>query len=283
MQGDVSFYLLIPAGQSQQIPVGDVSSQQGGTKGFHWTPNVRTGTNIILVVGDARGPGTGGSVNIAVGNNPQGDTSCINNASPSSTSGTPAGAVETGTSKSNGSSTNAGAIAGGVIGGLVALIVLALLVWFILRKRKQAARRRAHDVDLLPEGQGPEAEFYAPEPFVIPSSSRAASATHSHQGEDGLTSRPSMSDFGRRYSALSTTDNSDSQYLGTVPGVLAPGAGSRTTTSRKSPGGPPVLRPVNVVQHEDGGEVPEASGSGEPETIELPPAYTSVKPKDVPA
>lgn len=250
--------------------------------GFHWTPNVRTGTNIVIVVGDARGPGTGGSVNIAVGNNPQGNSSCINNASPSTTSGIPAGAIETGTSKGSGSSTNTGAIAGGVIGGIAALIILALLVWFILRKRKQAARRRAHDVDLLPEGQagGPEAEFYAPEPFVVPSSSRAQSRTNSHQGEDGGTSRPSMSDFGRRYSALSTTDNSDSQHLSTVPGVLAPGTGSRTTTSRKSPGGP-VLRPVNVVQHEDGGELPAASGSGEPETIELPPAYTSVKPRDV--
>ena len=250
---------------------------QGSTTGFDWTPNVRTGTSIILVAGDDNGVGSGGSVNTAVGNNPNGDDSCISGNSPSSTPGPAAGAVETGTPNtgSGGSSTNAGAIAGGVVGGLAAIIIIALLMWFFMRRRRH--KRQAHqDLDLLP-GEGPQIgenrdEFYQPEPFVIPASSRGNSTYDDH-------TRPSMSDVGRRYSAISTTDASESQYTSAL-GVGAAG-GTRTTASRKSPGGPHVLRPVNVVQHEDAGEVPEAGGSGdgEVETVELPPAYTMVKPR----
>ncbi|KAF8586590.1 hypothetical protein K439DRAFT_1614971 [Ramaria rubella] len=301
-QGDVTILLVIPGGQSSQINiVNPTPGGQGNTTGFNWTPNVRAGTNVLLVAGDSRGPGSGGSVNTAVGNNPNQDSSCLNNNSPSSTAGTPAGAIQTDFSKGgngnggdNGNdgqsnnSTNVGAIVGGVVGGLAALAVLGLLAFLFIRRRRRQRHPAAHGVDLLPEvaQRDPDhpPEFYQPEPFVIPP------ASHADADENGGTSagRPSMSD--RRYSAVSTTDPSESAYgttTGTGTNFLAAGAagGSRTTSygpgsSRKSPAGMPQLRPVNFVQHEDGGELPEPSGSGaldEPETIELPPSYTNIR------
>lgn len=59
--------------------------------GFQWKPSIRGGTQVLLVAGDGRGPGTGGSAGITVapGANNIGD--CLNAQSPSSTPGTPAG------------------------------------------------------------------------------------------------------------------------------------------------------------------------------------------------
>lgn len=298
-QGTVTIFLVIPGGQSSSIPTsGAKGGLQGNTTGFLWTPDIRAGTNVLLVVGDSRGPGTGGSVNTAVGNSPDSNSTCITNDSPSSTAGTPAGAIETGSSgkggnggNDGGSTTNVGAIAGGVVGGLAAIVIVGLVALFFLRRRRRQRHPAAHGVDLLPEGAHRDTEqppeFYHPEPFIVPPHS------HTDAEENGGASagRPSMSDAGgRRYSALSTTDQSESAYgttTGTGTNLLAvgAGAGSRSTSygpgsSRKSPAGPPQLRPVNFVQHEDAGEIPEPSGSAqhdEPETIELPPSYTNIR------
>jgi hypothetical protein len=49
------------------------------------------------------------------------------------------------------------------------------------------------------------------------------------------------------------------------------GMTAATKTTRKS--GPLAqLRPVNIIQHDDAGP-----SAGEPETIELPPAYTNIR------
>ena len=268
----------------------------GDTIGFAWTPRIREGTDIILVAGDSRGPGAGGSVNTAIGNSPSQNSSCLDNSSPSSTAGTPAGAIQTGlggtgnntTSSGGGSSgTNAGAVAGGVLGGLAALVIVGLLTFLFVRKRRHQRHPVTHGVDLLPEGalRDPDQppEFYQPEPFIVP-----ASTIDAEENGGTTASRRTMSDIGRRYSAVSTTDQSESGYVtttGTSGNMLAVGGGGRNTSygpasSRKSPSGLPTLRPVNFLQHEDAGELPEASGSGqadEPETVELPPSYNSVR------
>jgi hypothetical protein len=54
-------------------------------------------------------------------------------------------------------------------------------------------------------------------------------------------------------------------------------ATSATTATRKS-AAPPQLRPVNIIQHDDAGPSEGPIGQGEPETIELPPAYTNLRP-----
>jgi hypothetical protein len=52
---------------------------------------------------------------------------------------------------------------------------------------------------------------------------------------------------------------------------------SGSSLTRKSAAGPSALRPVNIVQHDDAGPPEEAAHGEEPETIELPPAYTNIK------
>ncbi|KIJ32133.1 hypothetical protein M422DRAFT_213983 [Sphaerobolus stellatus SS14] len=274
--GDVHLYLIIPGGESRNIPTTNPTPQIGGTHGVEWTPNISTGTNIILIAGDSNGPGSGGSFNTAVGNNANGTDSCLNANSPSSTPGTAAGAVETGASGQDNSNTsttsNIAAIAGGIVATLAAIIFIGLIFWFMMRRRRR--RRLSHlGVDLLPEEGGPDHEFYRTEPFVIPSSARSYA--------DDDMSRASMGDFGRRYTALSTTEDlSESNYTGGTTaspfgaGSSGSGSGARSNVSRKNPGGPMPMRSINVVQHEDAGELPGLDGPGE--TIELPPAYTSV-------
>lgn len=86
------FFLgVIPGGQSFQIPVPadnlTVVSEQG--LGFTWYPSVRASTLVILVAGDNRGPGSGGSAPYLV--NYSENSTCLNDLSPSSTAGSPAG------------------------------------------------------------------------------------------------------------------------------------------------------------------------------------------------
>ena len=65
--------------------------------------------------------------------------------------------------------------------------------------------------------------------------------------------------------SMTTTDTPRLQTLGMT---------AATKTTRKS--GPVAqLRPVNIIQHDDAG--PGEGSAGEPETIELPPAYPNIR------
>lgn len=103
---------MIPGGQSFSIPVNDVNANGQGT-GFTWTPSVRIGTQVLIVGGDSRGIGSAGSnpFTIQLGNN----TDCLNDASPSSTPGTPAGGSYP--TNTDGSGINAGGNNGSGNGG----------------------------------------------------------------------------------------------------------------------------------------------------------------------
>lgn len=83
-----TFQGAIPGGQSFSVPEGQLSTVPEQGLGFNWSPSVRAGTTLLLLGGDNRGPGTGGSNVYIVG---QGDNSCLNDQSPSSTPGSPAG------------------------------------------------------------------------------------------------------------------------------------------------------------------------------------------------
>lgn len=54
-------------------------------------------------------------------------------------------------------------------------------------------------------------------------------------------------------------------------------AGPASTVGRKTGMPPSSFRAVNFIQHDDGGEA-DPNGQ-EPETVELPPAYTDVRSK----
>jgi hypothetical protein len=100
-QGDVTFYGLIPGGQTFLLRPNTQSF-------FLWDVSVRAGTSVTLIAGDSRGIGSGGSAGPFIVNGS--DTSCINDNSPSSTAGSPAGAVTAG---GNPSSTSRSGSAGG--------------------------------------------------------------------------------------------------------------------------------------------------------------------------
>ncbi|KAH9939547.1 hypothetical protein B0H21DRAFT_780561 [Amylocystis lapponica] len=286
VQGTPSFQGVIPGGQSFAIPQGNLSTVPEQGVGFGWTPSVRTGTTLLLIGGDARGPGSGGSTFYIMS---QGNTdSCLTPSSPSSTPGSPAGgSYPTSTSGSNSSTgsgsaashTNVGAIVGGVIGGLVIAALLVTVLLLLRRRRDTAHTQKERPVDLLQDNEhdrdddGTLPQYYEPDPFLVP-----APTARSHSDDDGPDggARPSGE---RRTARLSTTTSASG--IGYGVGLRAPTPSQSVSTSRKSPL-PPSLRPVNIIQHDDAGpSAPAGEGEGEgeeePETIELPPAYTHIR------
>ncbi|KIY47393.1 hypothetical protein FISHEDRAFT_74693 [Fistulina hepatica ATCC 64428] len=274
VEGAFTLLGVIPGGDSFVVPQGQLTTEDGDT-GFFWTPSVLGGTTLMLIGGDDRGNGTGGSTTFTVSSGSY-NSSCIASDSPSSTPGNPAGgtyatnsAGATTGSGDEGSSVNVGAIIGGVIGGVSGIIVLLLLLWFA-RKRyneKRSQREKPTPVDLLDENDPADApaqndlpQYYQPEPFPMrgPASPTATSGNDTSQTGDGILARPIstvLSDTG-----TSTTSAGMSGASGT----------------RKLAAGPRQFRAVNVIQHEDAGPS-ESTDNQEGETIELPPAYTNIR------
>jgi len=253
--------------------------------GFQWTPTVRAGATLLVVSGDDRGLGTGGSGLFSVSAGLYPNSSCITNTSPSSTAGPPAGGsyptndsggMTTGSSSS--SSNNTGAIVGGVIGGLAAIVALALVAFYIIRRKTAPKSQKERPVNLL-HGDPDDSESptnYEPPPYLQPDPYLVMTPTISSASarEDGL--RHSMagsallSDSWRQSGVTSFSDVTPEFEVG----VLPPGSAG-LTSSRKS-GVPRQLRAVNIVQHEDAGPS-SAQEPAEPETVELPPAYTNIR------
>jgi len=128
------------------IPGGDSFELSSSKTSFDWTANVYNGTQIIFVLVDAQGR-PGGSVLSTVGLS--GDSSCINDKSPSSTIAPSSGTTSTSSSSPSASSSapatpgsNVGAIAGSVLGALIFLAVLITLGLFFLRQRQEKKNAR---------------------------------------------------------------------------------------------------------------------------------------------
>ncbi|KAH8113233.1 hypothetical protein DFH11DRAFT_1510724 [Phellopilus nigrolimitatus] len=97
----VDVLALIPGGQSFEV-----ANVSDGSTSIDWTADVRSGTNVLFVAGDKDGLGSGGSSDVVkIGN---GDDGCIDNSSPSSTSGAAAGGVSTSSEGQIGSTGTAG-------------------------------------------------------------------------------------------------------------------------------------------------------------------------------
>ncbi|KIJ15865.1 hypothetical protein PAXINDRAFT_76738 [Paxillus involutus ATCC 200175] len=302
VQGTPNFQGVIPGGQSFSIPVGQVTQVADEGSGFNWTPAVRAGSTLMIVAGDNRGLGTGGSepYNVQAGLNP--NSSCLTNNSPSSTAGAPAGGAyptnssgdETGSSTPHPHSSHLTCTSGGVIGGLAAIAILALAGFYIIRRKTSPRSQKERPVDLLqgdPDDNEPPPntelpQYYQPEPFLATAPTEVSSAYAQEDGgrrsfvsgsnllHDSLpASRYGTSD--RRQSGL-TTFSDPRSATPELDGTGAP-SGSMTglTSSRKSPM-PRQLRPVNIIQHEDAGLSNPEDGE-QAETIELPPAYTNIR------
>ncbi|KDQ58743.1 hypothetical protein JAAARDRAFT_47090 [Jaapia argillacea MUCL 33604] len=293
VQSTPTFTGVIPGGESFSIPQGTITDQSanGTGTGFSWTPSIRGGTTVMIVAGDSRGPGSGGSVLFTVSSGPNNDGSCLSNSSPSSTPGSPAGgsyptsSTGAGTGNSNSSTTttkngtNIGAIVGGVIGGVVFLLALGLFLLYLLRRKQFQQTQKERPVDLLQDDENADntrdheelPQFYRPEPFIVPDPTEVSSAGAQEDGS-GAGSRSGAGAGVRR---ISTATTSTMDNLG-VLGGLGSGGGSSNHTRKSAR--PPELRPVNIVQHEDAGPPPgQEPEDVEPETVELPPAYTNIR------
>jgi len=262
VNGTVKFYGVIPGGNSFNIPQGSLSTDNSTGTGFNWTVDISGGTNIFVVGGDDRGIGSGGSAPFTVAYST--NSSCLSGSSPSSTAGSPAGgSYPTSTSGSSsggsGSHSNTGAIAGGVAGGLVGVAAVALIAFFCFRRRGYAAVAKEHHVNVLQDDEDRNAShhdlphYFTPEPYLVPDPTVR-----------GTSEAASTRD---RPISTATSDH--------TPRPLTP-ASMTTATTRKS-ALPPQLRPVNIIQHDDAGPSEGPASPGEPETIELPPAYTNIR------
>ncbi|KAF8493429.1 hypothetical protein F5888DRAFT_822035 [Russula emetica] len=282
--GTVNFYGTIPGGNSFTIPQGSLSTNNDTGTGFNWTVDIVSGTNVLLIGGDNEGVGSGGSVQYTIGYG--GNSSCLNNNSPSSTPGNPAGSYSTSTSRlpastsstsepsSNGSgshsSSNMGAIigvyfdliynkrpisyflSGGAVG---AAIFLALVAFWYFRRRPYSALSQHRPVNVLEDDENGNGEYYdLPQRYAL-ESYPVRDPTIRGTSEVGSThNRP----------LLMSTVTADVQRLQT-PMTTA------TTTSF------PQLRPANIIQHDDAGPSEDLLDQAGPETIELPPAYSNIR------
>jgi len=348
-QGQVTLMGIIAGGISFDIPV------PSGQQSVNWTPiRVPSGTAVMLVAGDDRGRGTGGSSYFLVVQS--GSDSCLTDGggvvcsstnapfaggqyATGSGGGTVTGPWQNG--PSNGSNSGSGGSKSGskvgmivgIVCGVVALILLALIFFLLYRRRKSKQARMyggTKEVDLLKSdrplshaGAGDNAHL-EPTPFYAPANQNNGngSPTTSASGHRPSTSvdtsgyggadqrsiaplvppsawnqnnhnrpiTPSASGYeGTEYT--SHTHNSGSEHApGSVPnsptgGATGFGFGAAAATGRqemtKNTEGPSRLRPVNVVQHADGGAVPVTSPPpAEDEVVELPPSYNDVRRAD---
>ena len=156
---------------------------------------------------------------------------------------------------------------GGVIGGVVALLALLLALLFYRRYRN--GKPKQNPVDLLQDNENHDASgsppFYHPAPFAVPEPSNSRSSFDPFGRPTSMAT--SSSDWG-----LSRVGRSSTPETALLSNAPLTGA---AVDERKSASGPSALRPVNIIQHDDGG--PSDAHLGEPETVELPPAYTNIK------
>jgi hypothetical protein len=161
---------------------------------------------------------------------------------------------------------NVGAIVGGTIGGVVALATFALFLVFLRHRGRFYKAEKSQAVDLLNEDEDDERPTrhnelpasYRPEPFIVPDLTA-----------DSSTGRQTPSHDDNRPMSMST--------ITTDPLIIGPNGTSGSSVTRKSAAGPRALRPVNIVQHDDAGPSEVDGEDAEPETVELPPAYTNIR------
>lgn len=207
----------------------------------------------------------------------------------------------------------------GVVCGVVALLVL-LLIGFILYRRRRARNpqyvgtKEVKDRSVHVAGAGPDNQHLEPTPFYAPDNNSNSNANSTHRPSTSIGSgynvdRHSMTPLVPPSSwnpnavyNRSTTPSGRSGYEGTeytsnghswsdhtpvsVPAssTAAVGSGMGRQEMTKHVEGPSRLRPLNVIQHADGGTVPiteTGPQAAENDVVELPPSYNDVRKADV--
>ncbi|KAF8439133.1 hypothetical protein L210DRAFT_3621871 [Boletus edulis BED1] len=287
VQGTPNFQGVIPGGDSFSIPVGTITNVTDMGTGFQWVPTVRAGTTLLVVSGDNRGLGTGGSDLFTVSAGLFPNSSCATNTSPSSTAGPPAGGsyptnASGGTTSGSSGSNNTGAIVGGVVGGLAAIVVLGLVAFYIIRRKTGPTSRKERPVNLLhgdPDDNEPPSSYQPPpylqpDPYLVTAPTISSTSARTDHVRNSALLSDSLTSSAWRQSAVTSLSDPRSTTPELDAGALTPPT-TALGSSRKS-GMSRQLRAVNIIQHEDAGPS-SAQEPAEPETIELPPAYTNLR------
>ena len=183
-----------------------------------------------------------------------------------------------------------------MLGGLALIVIVIVVLWFFRRRGgRPQSRYKERPVDLInadedDEGEHPAGarngvagvvrrnelpEYYQPEPFMVPDPTLDGGSTHRSQTATGTMddTRPLSGTSSSFYTRATTPDTAS------AAGLLSGAGGSSAQGGERRKGAPRPMRTVNYIQHDDAGPslpLPEED-KDEPETIELPPAYTAVR------
>ncbi len=137
---------------------------------------------------------------------------------------------------------------------------MASVAFFYFRRRGYSAVSKERPVNVLQDDEdgnvSPQElpQYYAPDPYLVP--------------------EPTIRETSE---AASTHDRPLSMASTDVPRPLTPASMTTATVTTRKARLSHQLRPVNIIQHDDAGPSEEPTSAGEPETIELPPAYTNIR------
>lgn len=145
-----------------------------------------------------------------------------------------------------------------MVGAAILFISAGSLAFWFFRRRPYSALSQQRPVNVLQDDDDRNEDhdlpqYYAPEPYLVPDPTIRGTSEAASTQDRPLSMSTVTADVQRPLTPMTTT----------------------TTTNRKS-AAIPQLRPVNIIQHDDAGPS-EYSGQPEPETIELPPAYTNIR------
>ena len=154
-------------------------------------------------------------------------------------------------------------LSGGVVG---TAIILVSAFWFFIRRRPYFAVSQERPVNVLQDDEDRIGEYHW------------LSLSQNYVAEPFLVSDPTTRGMPE---PASTHDRPLSKSTLTADGQRPQTPTTPMTTSSKSASFPP-LRPVNIIQHDDASPGEDLSGQAGPETIELPPAYSSYRQPQCP-
>ncbi len=151
-------------------------------------------------------------------------------------------------------------LSGGVMGSLVFLVSVAFAFWFI-RRRPFYTPSKQRPVNVIQDEEDGNGENhwhdlppdYTLEPFLLPDVTTIRGMSEAVFAQD-------------RPPSISSTGTVDVQYSQTP----------MTTTPTRKSAASSQLRLISIIQHDDADPNEESSGEGEPEMIELPPAYSNI-------
>ncbi|KAJ7169814.1 hypothetical protein C8R46DRAFT_1090110 [Mycena filopes] len=261
------------------IPGGDsfVLNPPLNSKSFTWVANVFNGTQIIFIMVDANFRQGGSFLDTVT---LSGDSSCINDLSPSSTTSATSTNSSSAVPKTPQSS-KTGAIAGSVLGALIFLAVLITLGLFFLRQRQEKKNAMAPGGSEFRRTSRPmNSELDLTGPFMSASTTPNSSALN-FQGSSQPPAHYQPYLASRLPESANPFNPSPTPSIFQNPDVdpfteRASGSASESAGQRKSGMSGFNYKPSRYVVHTDAEDEdlpPNAEG-----VVELPPSYSATRP-----